>query len=58
MTVEAAPSSAAAYGSLSLRVQPGAADIRIDGERREGSVVDERMVVQLSTGRHLVQIEK
>ncbi len=59
MTVEAASSSAAAYGSLALRVQPGAAAVRIDGERREGSVgEDERMVVQLSTGRHLIQIEK
>ena len=32
-------------------------DIRIDGERWEGAVVDERMVVQLSTGRHVIQIE-
>ena len=57
VTVEAAPSTTAGYGSLSLRVQPGAADIRIDGERWEGAVVDERMVVQLSTGRHVIQIE-
>jgi hypothetical protein len=57
VTVEAAPSSTARFGSLSLRVQPGAADVRIDGERWEAAVVDERIVVQLSTGRHVIQIE-
>jgi hypothetical protein len=57
VTVEAPPPNGAGYGSLSLRVQPGAADIRIDGERWAAPGVDERMVVQLSTGRHVIQIE-
>jgi hypothetical protein len=47
------------YGSLSLRVQPGDATVLIDGERWEGSTnADDRLVVQVAAGRHVVEIQK
>jgi len=46
------------FGSVTLRVQPGAADITIDGERWEGPVENDRLTVQLSAGVHNVQIRK
>jgi hypothetical protein len=44
-------------GSVAIRVQPADADILIDGERWSGSG-DERLVVQLSAGRHRVEVNK
>lgn len=54
------PSKAAAssVGSLSIRVQPGGAEILIDGERWEGPSGDERLIVQVSEGRHRIEIRK
>jgi hypothetical protein len=46
------------YGSVSLRVQPGDAVITIDGEEWEGPQNDERLVVQLSAGRHVIVVQK
>jgi len=46
------------FGSLSLRVQPGGASVRIDGEAWESSGENERLVVQLGTGTHNVEIRK
>jgi hypothetical protein len=54
---EPAGSQDSAYGSVSIRVQPGDADILIDGEAWEGPE-GERLVVQLSTGRHVLQVQK
>ena len=48
----------ATYGSLSIRVQPGDAEILIDGERWEGAATTERFVVGLSAGRHVIEIQK
>jgi hypothetical protein len=45
-------------GSLSLRVQPGNAEVRIDGERWDGSGSDDRLVVQLAPGQHRVEIRR
>jgi hypothetical protein len=54
-----APNPAARdFGQLSLRVQPGDADILIDGERWEGGTTDERLVVQLGAGAHRIEIRK
>jgi hypothetical protein len=47
-----------AHGSLSLRVQPGPATIKIDGEQWAGSQDEERLVVQLSAGSHVLEIQK
>src|SRR5207247_9398052 len=48
------PGEAAA--SLSIRVQPGNADVMIDGERWEGPSGDERLVVQVAPGVHHVEV--
>jgi hypothetical protein len=46
------------YGTLSLRVQPGEATIVIDGEAWEGPSLDERLVLQITAGRHVVEVRK
>jgi hypothetical protein len=46
------------YGTLAIRVQPGDADILIDGERWQGTSGDERLVVQLAPGPHRVDVRK
>jgi hypothetical protein len=48
---------AASTGTIVFRVQPGGAEVLIDGERWTSSD-DERLVVQLSAGRHRVEIRK
>lgn len=45
-------------GSLSLRVQPGNAEVRIDGERWDGSASNDRLVVQLAPGQHRVEVRR
>ena len=49
---------AQAFGQLSLRVQPGDAEVRIDGERWEGALTSERLEVQLGAGLHRLEIRK
>jgi hypothetical protein len=46
------------YGSISIRVQPADAEVLIDGERWSAPAGQERLVVQLSGGRHHVEIRK
>jgi hypothetical protein len=54
--VTAVPPAGAA-GSVAIRVQPADAEILIDGERWTGGG-DERLVVQLSPGRHQIEVRK
>ena len=42
------------FGSLSVRVQPSAATILIDGEKWESANSDERLELQIGPGRHVV----
>ena len=46
------------FGSIALRVQPGDATVTIDGERWEGALDQDRLVVQLGGGTHTVEIRK
>jgi PEGA domain len=46
------------FGSLSMRVQPGDAEIFIDGERWAAPSGQDRIAVQLSAGRHRVEVKK
>jgi hypothetical protein len=46
------------FGALVLRVQPEGAEILIDGERWQGPEGEDRLVVQVSEGRHRVEIRK
>ena len=48
----------AAYGTLSLRVQPANAEVLIDGERWSGATDQERVVIQLPEGRHRIEVRQ
>lgn len=49
------PGNRAESASLSIRVQPANAEVFIDGERWQGPVGDERLVVQIAPGIHHVE---
>ena len=44
--------------SLTIRVQPGNAEVLIDGERWEGPAADDRLVVQVAPGLHHVEVRR
>lgn len=48
----------ARFGTLSLRVQPADAEIVIDGERWATTGGDDRVTIQLSEGRHRVEVRR
>jgi hypothetical protein len=48
----------AANGTIALRVQPGDADILIDGERWSGPAGQDRLVIDVAEGRHTIEIQK
>jgi hypothetical protein len=50
--------AAATLGTLVLQVQPDGADLTIDGEARKGPDRDERLIVQLPPGPHVIEIRK
>ena len=50
--------AASAYGTLAIRVQPGDAEIVIDGEVWRGPEAQNRLVVDVAEGRHTVEIRK
>jgi PEGA domain-containing protein len=51
------PGASTNVGTIVLRVQPGGAEVLIDGERWTSSD-DARLVVQVSEGRHHVEVHK
>ena len=48
----------AAYGSLAVKVQPGDAEISIDGEQWRSPGGQDRLVVEVAEGSHTVEIRK
>jgi hypothetical protein len=57
----APPASATAnatFGAIAIRVQPGDAEVLIDGERWEGPADDEALIVQVAPGEHRIEIRK
>jgi PEGA domain len=46
------------FGTLAIRVQPGDAEVLVDGERWEGPSSSERLVIQVPAGEHRVEIRK
>jgi hypothetical protein len=50
--------SSSRFGMLAIRVQPGDAEILVDGERWSAPSGQDRIVIQLSEGRHHVEIRK
>jgi hypothetical protein len=49
---------AAGYGTLAIRVQPGDAEVMIDGEKWRGPDAQDRLLVEVTEGSHTVQISK
>ena len=45
-------------GILSVRVQPGDAELIIDGDRWPGTPGDDRVLIELSEGKHTVELRK
>jgi len=52
------PGQRSRYASLSIRVQPGGAVVLIDGERWDGPSHDERLIVQVEEGHHVIEVER
>jgi hypothetical protein len=50
--------AASGFGTLSIRVQPGGAEILIDGEAWRGSESQDRLVVEVSEGTHHVEVRR
>jgi hypothetical protein len=46
------------FGTLVIRVQPSGADVLVDGERWQGPEGSERLMIQLSTGSHRIEVRK
>jgi hypothetical protein len=53
-----APAAAEGFGAVAIRVQPGDADVLIDGERWQGPEGPAPLVVQVSQGTHRVEVRK
>ena len=43
---------------MAIRVQPSGAEVIVDGESQAGPQGDERLVVQLSEGRHTIEVRR
>lgn len=55
----AEPNAPTRFASLSIRVQPSGAVVRIDGERWDGPASsDERLIVQVTEGHHVIEVER
>ncbi len=52
------PDGPARLAALSIRVQPAGSVIRIDGERWDGPSGDERLIVQVPEGRHVIEVDR
>ena len=52
------PGNRSDAASLSIRVQPGNAEVFIDGERWDGPSGDDRLVVQVAPGAHHVEVRR
>jgi hypothetical protein len=54
----AEPGTPSRYASLSIRVQPGGSTVLIDGERWDGPSNDERLIVQVAEGHHVIEVDR
>jgi hypothetical protein len=53
-----APDEASQYATLSIEVRPGGGTIRIDGERWDAPEGNERLIVQVTEGRHVIEVDR
>jgi hypothetical protein len=49
---------ASGYGTIAIRVQPGDAEVMIDGEPWHGPSDQDRLLVEVPVGRHAIEIRK
>jgi hypothetical protein len=52
------PAEPSRFASLSIRIRPGGGEILIDGERWEGPDNDERLIVQVPEGHHVIEVQR
>jgi hypothetical protein len=52
------PRGSESAGTIALRVQPGDADVLIDGERWQGPEPNEQLVLQVASGRHRIEVRR
>jgi hypothetical protein len=57
-TRESRPPQAGALGSLALHIQPGDAEVLIDGQRWPGPSGSDRPAIELPEGRHTIEVRK
>jgi len=53
-----APSNPANAGSLSIRVEPGTADLYVDGQKWRSLGDGDQLILQLSEGKHQIEVRK
>ena len=53
-----APEPPARFGTLSLRVAPGDAEVIVDGEKWTGPAADQRLNIRLGAGAHTIEVRK
>jgi hypothetical protein len=53
-----APAGPSQFAALSMRVEPDGVVIRVDGERWEGPSGDERLIIQVHEGHHVIEAER
>jgi hypothetical protein len=46
------------FGAVAIRVQPGEAEILVDGERWDGPDSSDRLVIQLAEGEHRIEVRR
>jgi PEGA domain len=46
------------FGALAIRVQPGEAEVIVDGERWDGPDNSDRLVIQLAEGEHRIEVRR
>jgi hypothetical protein len=46
------------FATLIIQVRPGGGELRIDGEQRDAPDGDERLIVQVTEGRHRIEVER
>jgi hypothetical protein len=51
-------SDRSAFGTLAIRVQPGEAEVLVDGEEWDGPDGSERLVIQLPEGEHRIEVRR
>jgi hypothetical protein len=52
------PARDSEFGALAIRVQPGGAEVFVDGERWDGPDGSDRLIIQLAEGEHRIEVRR